>query len=310
MFNLQVRGWTVKVLALLISATLSTTGQAYQTHQYHLDNLFSPHLPSRDQAAPTGLEFVSRLSQMKVERREKAIVDEILKGNIPNFLRTMVPVTIQSPQRNRKVASVTFWVMPDYLAVGTDYDYVRMPMNLHSAERIANAFNLRLPTRKMVDAIYQKAEIKLRPRPMRPGPQMTSLQYYRQHHSMIEKDLSHLGPFAGRLIAGHKKDVVQSSRLLKKPGSIAIYGWHQSSGKPIQPLSTVHHAGYADYSHGIRMVANHVEIKFRNGQTQQMSLDEILNDWQLCSLLSDEGRLDRKQLILEANRTVKAKRSS
>jgi hypothetical protein len=64
----------------------------------------------------------------------------------------------------------------------------------------------------------------------------------------------------GMLVAGHKKDVVQSLRLVKKPKAVAIYGWHKSSNDPIQPLSTVHGAEYADYSHGVRYVSNVVEV--------------------------------------------------
>ena len=59
----------------------------------------------------------------------------------------------------------------------------------------------------------------------------------------------------GALVSGHKKDVVLTNRLITHPGQIAIYGWHRGIGEPIQPLSTVHGAGYADYSHGIRLVS-------------------------------------------------------
>ena len=44
------------------------------------------------------------------------------------------------------------------------------------------------------------------------------------------------------------------------PGKIAIYGWHRLNGAPIQPLSTVHGACYADYSHGIRLVSETVLV--------------------------------------------------
>ena len=50
------------------------------------------------------------------------------------------------------------------------------------------------------------------------------------------------------LTAGPRKDLVLTSRLWLDPGKVAIYGWHRARGAPIQPLSTVHGAGYADYS--------------------------------------------------------------
>ncbi len=42
---------------------------------------------------------------------------------------------------------------------------------------------------------------------------------------------------AGKLIAGHKKDVVITNRLLTMPKRVAIYGWHRPNGSPIQPLA-------------------------------------------------------------------------
>ena len=92
--------------------------------------------------------------------------------------------------------------------------------------------------------------MKLAPSPLPPGPQMMSNDYYRRHHQAIEAQRT------GRpgLIAGHKKDVVVTNRLVSRPDRVAIYGWHRRDGRPIQPLSLVHEASYADYSHGIRFV--------------------------------------------------------
>jgi len=300
----------VKVFASFIATTLGFTGNP-QIHDLNAAfHPFASPLPIRELAAPAGQHFLTSLFDMDELLREEAILKAVLAGNIPDFLRVLVPVTIHTSNSDAGIVSITFWVMPDYLAVGSDHDYVRMPMNLLSAEKVAEAFNLRLPTRKMVDAIYQQADVKLRPRPMRPGPQMTSLQYYQRHHQMIEQDLSQLSPIVGQLVAGHKKDVVQSRRLLRKPGAIAIYGWHQRSGKPIQPLSTAHHSAYADYSHGIRMVANHVEIQYHDNRIRTASLDQVLADRRLCSLLSDEGQVDRKLLRLEASGHRNGKHSS
>ena len=57
------------------------------------------------------------------------------------------------------------------------------------------------------------------------------------------------------LVSGHKKDLVITNRLAARPGQLAIYGWHRALSDPIQSLSTVHGAGYADYSHGVRLVS-------------------------------------------------------
>ena len=37
----------------------------------------------------------------------------------------------------------------------------------------------------------------------------------------------------GRVVSGHKKDVVITNRLLRNPARAAIYGWHRLDGDPI-----------------------------------------------------------------------------
>ena len=76
--------------------------------------------------------------------------------------------------------------MPEYLAIGSDSDFLRIPMNLHTATAIADRFGFVLPTRKMVDAIYHQSTSRFTPQPLPAGPQMTSTEYYRQHNEMID----------------------------------------------------------------------------------------------------------------------------
>ena len=126
---------------------------------------------------------------------------------------------------------------------------------------------------------------------MRPGRAMTSTQYFWDHHKTIEKQLNAVGRRINALVAGHKKDVVQSNRLTRKPRSIAIFGWHRlATQRPIQPLSTVHGANYADYSHGIRLVSRWGVMEI-DGVKRTVYLPEILSDSRKWKLLSDEGRI-------------------
>jgi hypothetical protein len=157
-------------------------------------------------------------------------------------------------------------------------------MNLHTAVAIAERFQFILPTRKMVDAIYLQSRYHLIPQPLPAGPEMRSTAYYWNHNRMIEDQSHALGVQLGDLISGDKKDVVMSNRLTANVGRIAIYGWHRGPGQPIQPLSTVHGANYADYSHGIRLIS---EVALINGKLE--SVDEILHDSTTAKVLSDEG---------------------
>jgi len=101
---------------------------------------------------------------------------------------------------------------------------------------------------------------------------------------MVEDQAHALGVRLGELVSGDKKDVVMTNRLAAKFGRIAIYGWHRGPGQPIQPLSTVHGANYADYSHGIRLIS---EMALIDGKLR--SVYDILRDSSTAKLLSDEG---------------------
>ena len=67
-------------------------------------------------------------------------------------------------------------------------------------------------------------------------------------------------------------------------GALAIYGWHRLDGRPIQPLSLVHEASYADYSHGIRFMQPTMLV-----DGQERPLDDVAREPALSALVTDEG---------------------
>ena len=241
-------------------------------------------IPARSTSAPDGSNFANRIGAIDSQVRETAIEEEILHGNVPSFLRGLKPVELRAALRGGREVRATICVMPDYLAVGNDRDFLRTPMNLHTAADVADRLGFILPTRKMVDAIYQQSEFRLSPQPMQAGPRMRTTDYYVRHNRSVTEQITSLNAPLGALIAGNKKDVVISNRLATHPGQIAIYGWHKPDGKPIQPLSTVHGASYADYSHGIRLVSDTMYI-----DGKPASIREVLKDPELAAVLSDEG---------------------
>jgi hypothetical protein len=249
---------------------------------------FTPDLtqriPPRPRFALTGSQFADRVSEMSSRQREQAICDELLRGNLPSFLRELAPVRLEHTLPNGKTITATIFVMPDYLAIGSDDDFLRMPMNLYTATAVAGHFGFILPTTKMVDAIYEQSAYHFEPEPMVPEPEMRSTEYYRIHNQKIKEQGLILGASRGKLVSGHKKDVVVTNLLAGEPGKIAIYGWHRCRGNPIQPLSTVHGARYADYSHGVRLVSDMVLM-----DGQFVSIYQVLQDPLLADMLSDEG---------------------
>ncbi|MDA0746013.1 MAG: hypothetical protein O2954_05800 [bacterium] len=269
-------------LLLLLGLQASVSGQPYAVEPAEPG---IPAIPQREQNALTGSEFAKRTAGMPGSERQQAALKELLQGNIPNFLRHLKPVQISETLPDGKKVTATAWVMPDYLAIGTNEDFLRIPLTYSTAIEVARVFHLSLPTPKLVDNIYQQAVRHFKPQPMKPGPKMRSSEYYLEHEKKIEAQQPDLP--LGELVAGHKKDVVITNRLNKKPGRIAIYGWHRLNGRPIQPLSTVHDAEYADYSHGIRLVGQTVTI---NGKA--FSFFDALKNPLLAPLFTYEGKLN------------------
>lgn len=248
-------------------------------------------IPPRPPGSPGGAELLARLGGTSGALREDRLVAEVVDGNVPSFLRRLRPVTLDGKggdgQRHRVVA----WAMADYLAIGSDADFVRIPLGYPAAREVAARLGFALPTRKLVDAIYRQADYRLEPQPLPPGPAMASSEYVLRHQRMIEAKRA--GRPLGELLAGHKKDVVLTERLHRIAGRVAIYGWHRAGGRPIQPLSTVHGATYADYSHGIRLVAETVWVDGR-----PRSIYDVLADPILSPLLSDEGAIREPRRLM------------
>lgn len=251
-------------------------------------------IPTAPGRQVTGSQFTLSITGMDPRLREQAILQAILNGNVPEFLKKLVPVKLTSHRPGGPALTATIFVMPEYLAIGSDKDFLRIPMNLYTAASVATHLGFILPTRKIVDAIYQQAAFHFAPEPMKPGPQMRTTEYYQEHNQRIQEQFRQIGASIGALLSGHKKDVVITNLLAKNPGHIAIYGWHKTNGLPIQPLTTVHGACYADYSHGIRLVSETVLL---NGEPR--SIYDLLADPLFADVLSDEGPIPNLRGLMD-----------
>lgn len=265
-------------------ATFSLNGPA--TAATACPDLLTSAFPDRPPEAQSGSEFARRMHGLSDTSREAEIASELLAGNVPNFLRHLKPVTLHREMTDGRETEITICVAPDYLSIGSDADFLRVPMGLPTAIATAVSFGFTLPTREMVDAIYEQAKTRFSPQPLPAGDRMRSTAYYVAHNQRIAAQRKTMNAPLGPLMAGHKKDLVITNRLWANPGRVAIYGWHWPDGRPIQPLSTVHGARYADYSHGVRLVSL---VAYVDGQPR--SLLELLDDPRIAGILNDEGRI-------------------
>ncbi len=288
----------MKLRALKLLLVLLLTLQAIPAAAAELSpfqNALIQKIPARSPTALSGSEFASRESTISGPEREQAILDQLAGGNLPDFLRRLKQVQLGRWCANGRRITASIFVMPDYLSIGSDRDFLLIPMALETAKKIAAQFGFILPTKKMVDAIFRRSAYHFPPEPMSPGPQMRSTAYYARHDETIKEQRQVLSYPPGTLVSGHKKDVVLTNRLAQRIGRIAIYGWHRLSGIPIQPLSTVHQASYADYSHGIRLVSETVLIA-----GQPRSIYDVLEDPKLAGVLSDEGAIPKARQLMSS----------
>jgi len=242
-------------------------------------------IPARAPGAATGSEFARRVQDLSGLSRDALARSELLTGDVPDFLRRLVPVTVAGFDGERPV-KITVCVLPDYLALGSDTDFVRVPLGLKAALDVARDFGFILPTPKLVDAIYESSRVRLEPRPLPASDEMRSTAYFVYHNELVDRERAEQAAPLGELTAGDKKDLVLTSLLWRAPGRVAIYGWHRAVDQPIQPLSTVHGARYADYSHGVRLVSTTAYV-----DGAKRSLEELLADRKLSHLLTREGSL-------------------
>ena len=278
-------------------------------------------IPPRRDDMPAGTELMRSIrnilgdthnvSDEELMRRraqvEELIYREVNRGNVPDFMRpeNWREITVETQVGGRTVQA-RVRVCPDYLAVGDNSDYVRVPLSPLTAQRIADRFGFVLPTSRLVDIIdaearrvngmlpfvaaLQVAERVIDPATQRPvrekwnlqrygfyeGRWMLSAEFANFQNQIIHEQVREAG--TPPLRSGFKKDVVYDPLVFKQS---------QEGGPPvviyrrgIQPLSNFHNEKYHDYSHGIRFLDSNVRLTIteRDGtrREESMSMRDVL----------------------------------
>ena len=232
----------------------------------------------------SGTEFYNQVKDSSWQVREQIVFKLITEGYTPHSSRLYLPIKFNFFDSTQgRYLKVTYFVTADYLSIGKNKDFMRIPMTPILAQKIADHFHCFLPTRKIVNDIYENSSVKIAPYPL--TTYRDSITTFFQHNQLIEKERN------GRtgLIAGIKKDIVISDKINSGPktNKVAIYGWHKLDGNPIQPLYTGHVNWYVDYSHGVRLVSRTIYI-----DEKKYDFTEILKSKSLRKILSDEETND------------------
>jgi hypothetical protein len=253
------------------------------------------NIPMRKADAEWGSSFMKRIAPLSREEREEEIFKALSAGNIPEFLRTSITMEAEFVDAEGTTHRVQYELMPDYLSVGDDSDFCRIPMNPHTAQRLASLYGASLLTSKLSDHIHARATVKLAPFFYAPvGNANETVLKFMEHNTRIEKQKAAAGAENGQLIAGIKKDVILSTSMAERPDRVVIYGWHKKDGNPIQPVYSGHIDWYVDYSHGIRFINNQILI-----DGNPYLLTEVLKDPVLYKLFSDEDSPMKQSVYLK-----------
>ena len=206
------------------------------------------------------------------------------------------PVTLRN---DRHVLVVQ--VSSDVFTLGEPGDALRMPLTVPVAQAICNAFDMLLPTYKLVKDIHAAASVRV---PFVAGSSNmvpnrgADIGQYVAHNSFVDAQLRQLALPQG-LTSGQGKDYVISNTW--KPGKTVIYGWCKALPPPgpdpapmmdapwrVQPLMPGHWDGWVDYSQLIRFVSANCTL---DGGPVRLESVYTSPDPSLHSLVSYEGQL-------------------
>ena len=282
-----------KQLLLVLVAALSVLVLSSWSKADRKAYMDVPYYAGKGESTIKGGDFIWKIDGLNYWTMDDMIVSEVLAGNVPNTLRKFRKVTYKtgvdkSCEILSKPHKVEMWVLPDYISVGTDKDFVRMPMSTIAAQKIADALGCSLPTTYLVDRISEAAEGRIEIFPFYPvGERNMRAFCFLDSNNAINALMRAKGYSFGQFVSGMKKDLVLTCELERHPeyrDNIAIYGWHHPDGHPQQPLFLRHANFYSDYSHGARMIWRTIRI-----DGKEYDIRKVMEDPAMYRLVSDEA---------------------
>lgn len=141
-----------------------------------------------------GSAILKEIMAAPMSGREKLIYD-----NLPESERAESAVPVASGacdvMIDGKDYSIEYMVAPDYLCLGDDEDYFRVPLTPKVAQAFADDMDAILPSRRMVDEIYAQANARLIPKSI--AGNKATLEDWAKHEIMVQQQQKSLGIPAG-----------------------------------------------------------------------------------------------------------------
>ena len=245
-------------------------------------------IPARS-ACLSGKEIEEKVLKLSGQAREDYFLSLAQAGNVPDFYRQVCGINL-----GNSLAQAGLEVACDYLCFGEDDDYVYAQVNIETAQKIADVFDMMLPTPKLVDEIWKQAAVQLRPLPWGPPYDNTMFSSRRllAQSRKIEAQRRKVSTPLGALTAGNFKDYVLVDGFATAPKQTCIYGWQMPPhGTVIQYLAlNAHERVYTDYSQAPRFCGKILEVRSGAGQNcQPIPVKDAMQEPDLCTLISNRG---------------------
>ncbi|HSB47465.1 MAG TPA: hypothetical protein VLD37_05605 [Candidatus Bilamarchaeum sp.] len=281
-----------------------------------------PRSTDPDNPAMSGAQIMARLREIlgdtqsgsaqdmeaRRARAEEFIYQQVISGNVPDFMRPQnwPEMSVEAELPGGRTLTARVRVCPDYLAIGGNADFVRVPINPLTAQRIADRFGFVLPTQRQVDLIDAQARSAGGMVAFAAAPSIAKRVTDPKSRQSVEKKWNYqqYGYYEGRWMlsaefigmqntiyseqpeavrtarirSGHKKDIIYDELANHESHEggppVVIYR------KGVQGLSNWHNEKYWDYSHGARFLSSDVRITVRekDGTThdESLSMERVL----------------------------------
>jgi hypothetical protein len=265
------------------------------------------------------------------------LVQLLKDGHVPDFMRNLSTVEFKVADAKGIVHTVKYQVTPDYLAVGTNEDYVFVPMSSQMAQEVAVAWGMSPPTAQMVDQLSTRGvQVQFRndngTAGFMPYNSAAGIDAYAARNKQVAGEdytagywnttglapdpnlvMTH-GELGGGPVGGHMKDFVMTESVTTAgdravqqgdttPDKIGLYlpGIQNERG-PGKGVPADHDQYYADYSQGLRLVSPMVEVDGTPVHIQEVLAGAPGANEHLYPLLSGEGAMDAPALHAERDK--------
>lgn len=286
-------------------------------------------IPASPSSPLSGKEILDKLKTLSGADREKFMVQLLKDGNVPDFLRDMSTVEFEVADANGTMHTVKYQVTPDYLAVGTNEDYVFVPLSAQGAQEVALAWDMSPPTAKMVDQLNTRGIVVdfrqgYGTTEFAPYSSAAAVDAYGVRNEKVRGEdytaafwktvgdtpdgqvMTH-ADLGGGPVSGHMKDIVMTEKVTAAadravqagdttPDKIGLY--HPAQQKQGEAMAADHNVDYVDYSQGLRMVSPIIEV-----DGTKIHISEVLAGQgtyaDYHTLLSGEGPMDNPALFAD-----------